>query len=312
MKKTLLHIVAIVVLMGVFSVVYGQSVVLDPVPTASQDTLLQLGEQHEFIIRFINPPEETNYNFNNGFRIFSPDGADWSYPARDTTFDTIVPPPALIVDTSIDSILVLNNFDAFFVTTFQRVYFSVDGLNSDTIGYAGASQIPSLGVRPGTDMQVFSVPFLPSAAENAHICIDSSWFRPGGTWKWAAIDLSQQIAPDWSGQQCFKLTTGSDVTEVERDDLPGSFALSQNYPNPFNPTTTFLFDVPRLSHVTIKVYNVLGQEIITLVDEDMAPGSYEADWNGVASSGNSVASGIYFYKMESDGFIKTRKMMLLK
>ncbi len=103
-----------------------------------------------------------------------------------------------------------------------------------------------------------------------------------------------------------------DVQKLEDNDLPQTFSLGQNYPNPFNPTTQVEFDVPRLSHVTIAVYNILGQEVVRLVDEEMSAGSYVVDWTGTTERGTDVTSGIYFYKMEADNFRETRKMMLIR
>ena len=88
--------------------------------------------------------------------------------------------------------------------------------------------------------------------------------------------------------------------------------MNQNYPNPFNPTTDIRFDVPNKSHVTIRIYNVLGQEVNNLVDQEMDAGSYVVDWDGTANDGGKVASGVYLYKMTSGDFVATKKMMMLK
>ncbi len=90
-------------------------------------------------------------------------------------------------------------------------------------------------------------------------------------------------------------------------DLPTSYSLSQNYPNPFNPTTDIQFDVPKASNVKLSVYNVLGQEVVTLVDEKMAAGSYVADWDA-----SNASSGVYFYRITAGEFSQTRKMVLMK
>lgn len=106
------------------------------------------------------------------------------------------------------------------------------------------------------------------------------------------------------------------VTSVENKDdkLPVKFELSQNYPNPFNPTTTIQFSIPvetrhasSLQFVTLKVYDVLGREIATLVNEEKLPGTYE-----VISDGSSLPSGVYFYRLTSGNYSATRKMLLLK
>jgi hypothetical protein len=104
----------------------------------------------------------------------------------------------------------------------------------------------------------------------------------------------------------------------EPEEVPRSFVLSQNYPNPFNPTTTIEYSVPAASEVTLKIYNVLGQEIVTLDNSVRNAGHHKAVWNGRSSSGNAVASGIYFYTLtakSTDGrntFTNIKKMLLLK
>jgi hypothetical protein len=102
--------------------------------------------------------------------------------------------------------------------------------------------------------------------------------------------------------------------------VPETFELAQNYPNPFNPTTTIAYAVPfepglkdaGTIRVTLKVYNVLGQEVRTLVDESREPGYYTIQWNGHNDRGQEFASGIYFYRMTAGTFTKTMKMVLLK
>ena len=97
------------------------------------------------------------------------------------------------------------------------------------------------------------------------------------------------------------------LTSVGEGSLPTVFALYQNFPNPFNPTTAIRFDVPRLSHVSLMVYNVLGQELMTLVNEIRKPGKYQALFNA-----SSLSSGVYFYKLKTDGYTGTKKMILTK
>jgi hypothetical protein len=89
--------------------------------------------------------------------------------------------------------------------------------------------------------------------------------------------------------------------------LPKSFYLFQNYPNPFNPNTKIKFQIAKLGNVKLKIYDALGREIITLVDEPLQPGTYEVDWNGT-----NYASGIYYYRMQSGNFVDFKKMILLK
>ena len=89
--------------------------------------------------------------------------------------------------------------------------------------------------------------------------------------------------------------------------IPESFKLYQNYPNPFNPTTNIRFEIPQQSLVKLIVYNILGREIATLVNEKLSAGSYETDWNGTG-----YPSGVYFYKIIANDFVNVKKMVLIK
>ena len=88
---------------------------------------------------------------------------------------------------------------------------------------------------------------------------------------------------------------------------PAEFALQQNYPNPANPSTTIEFDLPKSSQVTLKIYNILGEEVAILVSGQLAAGSYTYEWDG-----SNVASGVYLYRLETEGYIETRKMILMR
>jgi len=103
--------------------------------------------------------------------------------------------------------------------------------------------------------------------------------------------------------------------------LPQGYSLSQNCPNPFNPVTSIQYSVGSrqrkaadnsTQHVSIKVYNIMGQLVRTLLDEEKLPGNYQLVWDGKDQSGEEVASGIYFYRLKSDEYVKTKKMILLR
>ncbi len=89
--------------------------------------------------------------------------------------------------------------------------------------------------------------------------------------------------------------------------LPLTYSLAQNYPNPFNPTTTIRFEVPAEVHVALKVYNVLGQEVLVVVDEVKQPGRYD-----VRVEASALASGAYFYRLRAGDFVETRKFVLIR
>jgi hypothetical protein len=114
------------------------------------------------------------------------------------------------------------------------------------------------------------------------------------------------------GQDAYVINFGVDIqpTGVEpivSSQIPQKYNLEQNYPNPFNPVTKINFDLPKSGFVTLKVYDMLGQEVATLVNGTKNSGSYIVDFDG-----SSFSSGMYFYKLESNGFTATKKMMLIK
>ncbi len=103
-----------------------------------------------------------------------------------------------------------------------------------------------------------------------------------------------------------------EFTPAKVQVLPKEFSLGQNYPNPFNPTTTISYALPSNAYVKLMVYNVLGQKVKTLVDEEQAAGYKQVVWNGQNDRGEQVGSGIYFYRIQAGDFTKTAKMSLLK
>ncbi len=94
--------------------------------------------------------------------------------------------------------------------------------------------------------------------------------------------------------------------------IPQEFNLFQNFPNPFNPSTTIRYSVIQPGNVSIRIYDILGREVKTLLNEIKAAGTYNLVWNGVNNAGDKVSSGIYLYRMESGSFVQTKKMILLK
>ncbi len=91
------------------------------------------------------------------------------------------------------------------------------------------------------------------------------------------------------------------------NEIPNQFSLLQNYPNPFNPSTVISFQLAVNSFASLKVYDILGREVATLVNEQLQPGTYEVDWDG-----SKFASGVYYYKLIAGNYIETKKMVLIK
>ena len=95
--------------------------------------------------------------------------------------------------------------------------------------------------------------------------------------------------------------------------LPESYALNQNYPNPFNPKTTIKYELPNSGDISLKIYNVTGQLVKTLVDNHKEAGYHTIEWNGDDENGRSVASGIYIYRLiNNEGIVNTKKMIMVK
>ena len=115
----------------------------------------------------------------------------------------------------------------------------------------------------------------------------------------------------------FKIIAGtpeyvSSMTQEILSQLPETFTLHQNYPNPFNPTTTIRFEIPVPSQVSLKIYNLMGQEVRTLTRDWFPMGNHQLIWNGKDQRGIPVSAGVYIYRLQSQNFQKTRKMVLLK
>ncbi|MDP3582955.1 MAG: FlgD immunoglobulin-like domain containing protein, partial [Ignavibacteria bacterium] len=127
----------------------------------------------------------------------------------------------------------------------------------------------------------------------------------------ASSTTNSGLTSNYSAPTSF--STGSTVTAIENKEvLPTQFELSQNYPNPFNPTTVISYQLPANSFVTLKVYDMLGREVKTLVSQETAAGKYSVDWNGDDSYGNKVATGAYVYRIIAGDFISVKKMLLIK
>jgi hypothetical protein len=94
--------------------------------------------------------------------------------------------------------------------------------------------------------------------------------------------------------------------------VPEAFALEQNYPNPFNPTTQIRYALPQESHVSLTVYNMLGEEVAQLVNAVQPEGYYEVRWDGRNNRGVAVSTGVYIYRISAGNFVQTMKMVLLK
>ena len=130
-----------------------------------------------------------------------------------------------------------------------------------------------------------------------------------GAFSTFGVDTSREIylcSYDAAGR-IFKLTGPATSVRQENGILPRVFQLNQNYPNPFNPSTAISYQLPSLSKMSLKIYDLLGREVTTIADEVKPAGTYTIIWNAM-----DMPSGVYFYKLTANGFVQTRKMILQK
>ena len=147
-----------------------------------------------------------------------------------------------------------------------------------------------------------------------------------GTWDWFVGDPCPVVrdtivqlwyagnvhyANEWSIGYATSPFTPTSVPDAG-EDLPRGFSLRQNYPNPFNPTTTFRYALSEDAPVTLKIYNILGQLVKTVVNDYQSAGYYESLWDGRNDVGSHAASGVYIYRMVAGNFTATKRMLFLK
>lgn len=194
--------------------------------------------------------------------------------------------------------------DTFFVNTYNLAttylivlkYTYVSGAaNNDTSGlFIFTSGVPATEPAPlytsttGLDITSQGQILLNSndiGGNNAFTKIKIDGIRVGKTWATSVLSSVQQLS----------------------NEVPGEFKLWQNYPNPFNPVTNLEFGIKEPGFVSLKVFDLLGKEAAVLVNEKLSPGKYKTEFNG-----GNLSSGMYFYKLETENFVETRRMMLVK
>ncbi len=153
----------------------------------------------------------------------------------------------------------------------------------------------------GDDKQLFLINF----EQPMGIMKDAS--NPDNIQYWYVV-LTQEAAAD---------ETESQTVVAAEAVLPKEFALSQNYPNPFNPSTTIKFQLPdkngmQAIRTVLKIYDILGRLVRTVVDEEMSPGFYTKQWNGLNDQGIRISTGVYFYTLTAGEFRDSKKMLLIK
>jgi len=141
--------------------------------------------------------------------------------------------------------------------------------------------------------------------------------KPSGEWCFEVTDVTHaSYTYDPADNNVTKACESGWVYGAARaaasEPAPGEFSLGQNYPNPFNPTTEIAFTLPQAAHVTLEIYNVLGQHVATLVDGYREAGEHVIQWESKDAGGQQVSSGIYLYRLQAGEFVEMKKMLLLK
>jgi hypothetical protein len=196
-----------------------------------------------------------------------------------------------------------------------------EGVTSTTleIGYGLGAKV--VGVTKGSGYGSFMVAYH-AEEEKVRVALagSSSQVRGSGDVLWLEVEAGSGVLPDLSLDWVAvngRILTPLDMAPESQDAIvepmmPDQFALHQNVPNPFNPQTTISFDVPENSEVSIVVYSMLGQEVVRLLADQREVGRHQVVWSGRDAYGRSVASGLYFVRMNAGSFSQIRRMMLLK
>jgi hypothetical protein len=122
-----------------------------------------------------------------------------------------------------------------------------------------------------------------------------------------SFDNVSAASSSWIGLDNIKLVNHKITAVSESQSHSAVFSLQQNYPNPFNPLTTFSFNIQKASFVSLKIFDVMGREVTTVVSEELAAGTYKRSWNA-----EQLSSGVYFYKLQTESYVETKRMVLIK
>lgn len=206
-------------------------------------------------------------------------GADATWPGLEQKNNLLDINPGFVVEpTVMDSILYFIPIVGSWAATHTWAY-PVDG------------KPPYVPDWPIPEVLSYTNPALLAAAEGGFPVGDLNWFP--------------EKKKEWE-------TWLTEVKEKPVKAAPTDFTLEQNYPNPFNPTTNITFSLKKSGHVTLIVYNLIGQKVKTLLDKKMTSGVYQITWNAKDEAGDQLASGIYYYRMETESFTATKKMVLIR
>ena len=202
-------------------------------------------------------------------------------------------------------------------TSFGKFHFSSSSEGYMLLSFSDAGTVPLNWKRYGENIDV--VMTNPAAG----LKIESSVGRLASADEDAKLGLYEWTNDQWiyvggegsGGKVKAVVNKGGSYAVLYNPDhisVPKEFVLGQNFPNPFNPSTTIRYEVSAETRVILKIYNLLGQEVRTLVDAVKGSGRYETQWDGKNAAGKEVASGVYLYRLQAGSFIQTKKMLFIK
>jgi photosystem II stability/assembly factor-like uncharacterized protein len=208
--------------------------------------------------------------------------------------------------------LAVSGTDLFVGTSDGQVYHSTLNGSAWEVTTVSTSRVQALAVSGRNVLAGTASPAQDSGSVFLSTDVGASWSEVNSGMPESAIQcLSARGGNIFAGTWARGVwrRTLSEITSVAStaDRLPVSFALRQNYPNPFNPSTTIRFALPHRSHVTLTVYNTLGQQVAQLVNSDIAAGYHEVQFNA-----SNLASGVYFYRMQAGSYVETKSLCLIK
>lgn len=197
-----------------------------------------------------------------------------------------------------------------YMEIYDTTYYNVDAWGTITYGSKTIPVLRIISEQRMTYVQVEEgVPTTAFVMEMTTASFVTSSFETAvSAWRNSSMFITQygsSASADFLDQE-------TDVEQDHESPLPRAFEMEQNYPNPFNPRTEIKFSLPNRADVSLKVYNLAGQEVKVLVDRSMPAGNFVADWDGTNQQNVPVASGVYFYRLEAGANSSTRKMVLLK
>jgi hypothetical protein len=195
------------------------------------------------------------------------------------------------------------------VAHFTGLYPQIDNQNKKIlIGMIRALDENISDVLPAGEGLIATLHFSSSSRSVPELKM-TAWPLSAGELNFDMVDEKGSSICRMKGETPLPITHGT-VQPVEVQSAP--FEVKGNFPNPFNPETVIKFNLPQASAVTLKVYNILGQAVNTLVDEPLSAGSHSVMWDGKNAQGRDVASGVYFYRISAGGYESIQKMTLLR